>query len=95
MYLMRLTQFDKLKKGHLDFKDWILKCRLSLFRVKCAWMDYFDIQNLRDVIPFDPTGFKRRWNMMVAWEAYRFLENREDPLLTFYEVERRINLEQF
>ena len=43
VYLMRLTQFDKLKKAHLDYKDWILKYRLSLIRVKDAWMDLMDI----------------------------------------------------
>ena len=74
------------------YKDWILKFRLSLVRVKDAWMDLFDIQDLRDLIPFDPQVFTQRWNIMMAWKAFRLLENADDPLLMAYEVDRQIGV---
>ena len=91
VYLMRLTQFDKLKKAHLDYKDWILRFRLSLIRVVDAWMDLFDQKDLRDMDPFVPEVFERRWKIKMAWKTFRHLEDPTDPLLARWETEKRIH----
>ena len=84
---MRLTKFDQLKKAHLDYKDWILKFRLTLSRVKDAWMDLNDIVDLRTTVPFDATAFRKRWDIMIAWKTFRQRQDPTDPLLDKWEAE--------
>ena len=54
-------------------------------------MDLFDTPDLRNMDPSNPSEFKRRWEIMIAWKFFRNLEDPRDPFLISWEAEQRIN----
>ena len=56
-------------------------------------MDLMDIVDLRTTTPFDATDFRKRWEIMMAWKAYRYLQDPDDQLFTDWEAEKRIDFD--
>ena len=46
-----------------------------------------------DRTPFDAIDFRRRWDIMMAWKAYRHLQDPTDPLLDKWEIEKRLEMD--